>query len=76
MREKETLGLEIERIRALALWAWGQGADSGLAQKILLSSLGEEGTRVLEKRFQALLDTLPPEVGLDERMELARMVWG
>ncbi|WP_301336469.1 hypothetical protein [Thermus scotoductus] len=41
-----------------------------------MNSAGEEGTRVLEKRFQALLDTLPPEVGLDERMELARMVWG
>ncbi|RTI16353.1 hypothetical protein [Thermus scotoductus] len=66
----------LERIRQATRKALALGAAPGLAQKILLSSLGEEGTRVLEKRFQALLDTLPPEVGLDERMELARMVWG
>lgn len=66
----------IERIRQATQKALALGADPGLAQKILLSSLGEEGTRVLEKRFQALLDTLPPEVGLEERMELARMAWG
>lgn len=54
MREKETLGLEIERVRALALWAWGQGADPGLARRTF------EGPAALaEERLARLLTTLP-----------------
>lgn len=62
-----------DRIKRVAAEALARGADPQLANRILSSSIGEEGAEILERRLQALLDTVPED---RDREELALMMWG
>jgi hypothetical protein len=63
-----------ERAKRVAREALKRGADPNLARRILGSGLtGRVGGRVLERRLEALLDTVPEE---GDRLYLARMAWG
>jgi len=63
-----------EHAKRVAREALERGGDPNLARRILGSALtGQEGGRVLERRLEALLDTVPEE---EDRLYLARVAWG
>jgi hypothetical protein len=63
-----------EHAKRVAQEALKRGGDPNLARRILESALaGREGGRVLERRLEALLDTVPEE---EDRLYLARIAWG
>lgn len=61
-----------ERIRKAAKEALTVGGEPRLAFKVMDAPEGLP-LEHLERRFQALLDTVPEE---EDRVRLARMVWG
>jgi len=63
-----------EHAKRVAREALERGEDPNLARRILGSAFtGREGGRVLERRLEALLDTVPEE---RDRLYLARVAWG
>ncbi len=63
-----------EHAKQVAREALKRGGDPNLARRILGSTLtGHKGGRVLERRLEALLDTVPEE---EDRLYLARVAWG
>ncbi len=63
-----------ERAKEVAKEALKAGGDPRLAFRIILSTLtGEKGGAILERRLEALLDTVP---GDEDRAYLAKMAWG
>ena len=63
-----------EHAKRVAREALKRGGDPNLARRIIESTLtGQKGGRVLERRPEALLDTVPEE---RDRLYLARMAWG